>query len=85
MSNGETVHIAGPVTLAPDPSAGGAFRGGGFTPLFVGRPEAPVIITTRNPSGLRAEHRFATLVGWMLLAAGLTALPVWLVALGVYR
>jgi hypothetical protein len=85
VSHGETVHIAGPVTLAPDPAAGGAFRGGGFSPLFVGLPEAPVIITTRNPGGLRAEHRFATLVGWTLLAAGLTTLPLWLVALGFYR
>jgi len=85
VSHGDTVHIAGPVTLAPDPATGGAFRGGGFSPLFVGRPDAPVIITTRNPNGLRAEHRFATLVGWTLLAAGLTTLPLWLVALGFYR
>ena len=85
MSHGETVHVAGPVTLAPDPAAGGAFRGGGFIRCSSAAPKRRVIITTRNPRGLRAEHRFATVVGWTLLAAGLTVLPLWLVALGVCR
>jgi hypothetical protein len=85
LAHGDTLHVAGPVTMAPDPTAGGAFRGGGFSPVFAGRPDAPLIVTTRNPSGMRAEHRFATLMGWMLVAAGLTALPLWLCALGLGR
>ncbi len=84
LAHGDTLHVAGPVTMAPDPAAGGAFRGSGFSPLFVGRPDAPLIVTTRNPGGMRAEHRFATLIGWSLVAAGLTVLPL-LFATAIYR
>jgi len=53
--------------------------------IWIGVLEQRQGFKTRNPGGLRAEHRFAALVGWTLLAAGLTTLPLWLVALGFYR
>jgi len=82
LAHGDSLHVAGPVTMVPDPAVGSAFRGGGFSPLFAGRPDAPLLVTTRNPGGMRAEHRFTTLVGWTLLGAGLLALPLFL-ALGL--
>ncbi|HVV48327.1 MAG TPA: hypothetical protein VHO06_01590 [Polyangia bacterium] len=73
LAHGDAVHVAGPVTLAPDRDAGGAYRGG-LSPVFAGRPERPLVITTRNPLTLRAELRFAAALAWTSLAGGLVAL-----------
>jgi hypothetical protein len=73
LGNGDGVHVAGPVMLAPDPATGSAFRGG-LSPLFVGRPGEPLIVTTRNPLGLRAELQFAWTLGWISLVGGVGAL-----------
>jgi hypothetical protein len=70
---GDEVHVAGPVTLAPDRDAGAAHRGG-VSPLFVGRPDQPLIVTTRNPLTFGAELRFAAALAWTSLAGGLLAL-----------
>jgi hypothetical protein len=77
LANGDPVHIAGPVTVAPDNDRGGAFRGG-VSPLFQGQPDQPLIVCTRNPLGLRAELRFAAAVAWASVLAGAVALLGWL-------
>jgi len=77
LARGDEIHVAGPVTLAPDRQAGGAYRGG-LSPIFVGQPREPLVITTRNPLGLRAELRFAAALGWTSLAGGLLTLAGWL-------
>ena len=43
-------------------------------PLFVGRADQPLIVTTRNPLAFGAELRFAAGLGWTSLAGGLVAL-----------
>ncbi len=78
LVNGDDVHVAGPVTLAPDRDAGGGFRGGD-SPLFVGRPDRPLVVTTRDPLSFQAELRFAATIGWMSLAGALGALALALV------
>jgi hypothetical protein len=85
LSQGDALHVAGPVVMTADPGAGGGFRGGGQSPLFCGRPDAPLIVTTRNPGGMRAEHRFGTVIGWTLVGAALIVLPLWLSAVQIYR
>jgi len=79
LSQGEKLHVAGPVTLIPDASAGGPFRGG-IAPVFSGTAAQPLIVTTRNPAAMRTELRFAALLGWALLAAGTVAVALWPVA-----
>ncbi len=66
------MHVAGPVTLTPDREAGGGHRGG-VSPIFVGRPDRPLIVTTRNPLTFDAELRFAATIAWISLAGGLCA------------
>jgi hypothetical protein len=73
LGEGDQVHVTGPVMLAPDRHAGGAHRGG-VSPLFVGRVEQPLIVTTRDPLAFGAELRFAAGLGWTSLAGGLVAL-----------
>jgi hypothetical protein len=73
LGEGDDVHVAGPVILAPDREAGGAHRGG-VSPLFVGRVDQPLIVTTRNPLTFGAELRFAAGLAWTSLAGGLLAL-----------
>ena len=73
LGEGDEVHVAGPVLLAPDRDAGGAHRGG-VSPLFVGRADQPLIVTTRNPLAFAAELRFAAWLAWTALAGGLLAL-----------
>jgi len=73
LAEGDEVHVAGPVTLAPDRDAGGAHRGG-VSPRFVGRVDQPLIVTTRNPLAFGAELRFAAALAWTSLAGGLLAL-----------
>ena len=51
LAEGDAVHVAGPVTLAPDRDAGGAHRGG-VSPLFVGQADQPLIV--------RRETRWAS-------------------------
>src|SRR6185312_1132360 len=77
LAQGDEVHVAGPLTAAPDHDRGGAFRGG-ISPLFQGRPDQPLIVSTRHPLGLRAELRFAGAMAWASLAAGALALLGWL-------
>ena len=76
LGEGDDVHVAGPVILAPDRDAGGAHRGG-VSPLFVGRADQPLIVTARNPLAFGAELRFAAGLAWTSLAGGLLAL-LWL-------
>ena len=76
LAHGDRIHVAGPVTLTPDREAAGAYRGG-FSPIFAGRPDRPLIVTTRNPLTFRAELRFAAALAWTSLAGGLLAL-LWL-------
>jgi hypothetical protein len=73
LCEGDEVHVAGPVMLAPDRGAGGAHRGG-VSPLFVGRTGQPLIVTTRNPLSFGAELRFAAALAWTALVGGLLAL-----------
>jgi hypothetical protein len=73
LAHGDAIHVAGPVTLTPDREAGGAYRGG-FSPIFGGRPDRPLIVTTRDPLTFRAELRFAAALAWTSLAGGLLAL-----------
>jgi hypothetical protein len=73
LGEGDEVHIAGPVTLAPDRDAGGAHRGG-VSPLFVGRADQPLVVTTRNPLAFDTELRFAAGLAWASLAGGVFAL-----------
>jgi hypothetical protein len=73
LGEGDEVHVAGPVLLAPDRHAGGPHRGG-VSPLFVGRADQPLIVTTRNPLSFAAELRFAAALAWTSLAGGLVAL-----------
>ncbi|HTB57010.1 MAG TPA: hypothetical protein VLC06_04010 [Polyangia bacterium] len=76
LGEGDEVHVTGPVLLAPDRDAGSAHRGG-VSPLFVGRADQPLIVTTRNPLAFGAELRFAAGLAWTSLAGGLLAL-LWL-------
>lgn len=77
LAQGDRVHIAGPVTVAPDQDRGGPFRGGVST-MFQGRPDQPLIVCTRHPLGLRAELRFAATVAWASVLAGAVALIGWM-------
>jgi hypothetical protein len=79
LAQGETLHVAGPVSLTPDASAGGPYRGG-IAPVFSGKPGQPVIVTTRSPIAMRTELRFAAALAWALLAAGTLAVALWPVA-----
>ena len=72
LGEGDAVHVAGPVVLAPDHDAGGAHRGG-VSPLFVGQADQPLVITTRNPLAFDAELRFAAALAWTALGGGLLA------------
>jgi hypothetical protein len=76
LAHGDRLHVAGPVTLAPDPSAPGTHRGGGISPLFAGRPGAPVVVATRDPAGLRAELNFAAALAGTLIASALLAMTI---------
>jgi hypothetical protein len=78
LGEGDAVHVAGPVTLAPDREAGGAHRGG-LSPLFVGQADQPLVITTRNPLAFDAELRFAAALAWTALGGGLLAVVLSLV------
>jgi hypothetical protein len=80
LSRGETLHVAGPVTVASDPSAGAPYRGG-VSPVFSGRRGAPLIVTTRNPLALRTELRFAATFAWTLVASGVFAAFSWVLML----
>ena len=77
LANGDQVHIAGPVIVAPDQDRGGAFRGG-VSPLFQGRPDQPLIVCTRAPTAILAELRFAGALAWASVFAGAAALIGWL-------
>ena len=77
LARGESLHVAGPVTVTSDPSAGTPYRGG-LSPVFAGRPGAPLIVTTRNPSTIRTELRFAAAFAWTLVASGVFAALSWL-------
>jgi hypothetical protein len=76
LARGESLHVAGPVTMAVDPSAGPPFRGG-LSPVFSGRRGAPLIVTTRNPLSIRTELRFAAAFAWTLVAGGVFAAFSW--------
>jgi hypothetical protein len=76
LARGETLHVAGPVTMTSDPAAGAPYRGG-VSPVFCGRRGAPLIVTTRNPFALRTELRFAAAFAWALVASGTFAALSW--------
>jgi hypothetical protein len=73
LAHGDEIHVAGPLTVAPDRERGSAFRGG-VSPLFQGRPDQPLIVCARHPLGLRAELRFAGAIAWLSAFAGLVTL-----------
>jgi len=76
LARGETLHVAGPVTVTSDPAAGAPYRGG-VSPVFSGRRGAPLIVTTRNPFAMRTELRFAATFAWMLVASGVFTAFSW--------
>jgi hypothetical protein len=76
LARGETLHVAGPVTVTSDPAAGAPYRGG-LSPVFSGRRGAPLIVTTRNPFTMRTELRFAAAFAWTLVASGVFAAFSW--------
>jgi hypothetical protein len=78
LVEGDAVHVAGPVALAPDREAGGAHRGG-VSPLFVGQVDQPLVVTTRDPLAFHAELRFAATLAWTALAGALLAVVLSLV------
>ncbi len=73
LAHGDQVHIAGPLTVAPDHDRGGAFRGG-VSPLFQGtrRPAADRLHAPSPGAARRAALRGA--VAWASLVAGVVAL-----------
>jgi hypothetical protein len=73
LSRGDSLHVAGPVRLEQDAAAGSLYRGGGVSPLFSGRADQPLVVTTRNPAGLRSELRFASALAWALVLGGAIA------------
>ncbi len=79
LAQGEKLHVAGPVSLTADASAGGPFRGG-IAPVFSGTLDQPLVVTTRNPRAMRTELRFAAVLAWALLSAGTLAVALWPVA-----
>ena len=83
LGEGDAVHVAGPVTLAPDRDAGGAHRGG-VSPLFVGQADQPLIVTTRNPLAFDAELRFAAALAWTALGRPVLPAPSSLARLACY-
>jgi hypothetical protein len=76
LARGESLHVAGPVTVTSDPSAGAPTRGG-VSPKFQGQRGAPLIVTTRNPFAIRTELRFAAAFAWTLVASGVFAAFSW--------
>jgi hypothetical protein len=79
LAHGDRLHVAGPVSLEPDTATPGSHRGGGISPVFSGRPGAPVVVATRDPAGLRAELNFASALAGALIAGALLAVLMWLV------
>lgn len=73
LAQGDAIHVAGPVGLAPDREAGGAYRGE-LSPVFAGEPGRPLVVTTRSPLSFRAELQFAAGIAWAALAGGVLAL-----------
>lgn len=73
LARGDVLHVAGPVRLEQDASAGGVYRGGAMSPLFSGRKGEPLIVTTRDPAGIVSELRFVGAFAWALLGGGLLA------------
>jgi hypothetical protein len=76
LARGETLHVAGPVTMTSDPTAGAPYRGG-LSPVFSGRRGAPLIVTTRNPLTMRTELRFAAAFAWTMVGSGILAAASW--------
>ncbi len=76
LARGESLHVAGPVTLTADPGAGAPYRGG-LSPVFAGRRGAPLIVTTRNPMAIRTELRFAAAFAWTMVGSGILAACSW--------
>ena len=76
LARGESLHVAGPVTLTADPAAGAPYRGG-LSPVFSGRRGAPLIVTTRNPMTIRTELRFAAAFAWTMVGSGILAACSW--------
>ena len=58
LARGESLHVAGPVTVTSDPSAGAPYRGG-LSPVFAGRPgrRSSSRRATRSPSGPSCASR----------------------------
>jgi len=77
LARGDLLHVAGPVTLVPDAGAGGGHRGG-VSPLFSGHPGAPLIVSTRDPSAIRAEVAFASMFAWALVFGAVLAAARWI-------
>jgi hypothetical protein len=80
LARGESLHVAGPVTMTSDPAAGAPFRGG-LSPVFTGRRGAPLIVTTRDPLSIRTELRFAAAFAWTMVGSGIMAACSWMLFL----
>jgi len=76
LARGETLHVAGPVTVTADSTAGAPYRGG-LSPVFAGRRGAPLIVTNRNPFAIRTELRFAAAFAWTMVGSGILAAASW--------
>lgn len=74
LAQGDDVYVAGPVRLEPDSSVQGAYRPGGVSPVFRGRPDEPLIVSTLSPGRIAAELRLAGGLALALIASGVTAL-----------
>jgi hypothetical protein len=75
LAQGDPLYVAGPVHLEPDPRAGG-YRPGGLSPVFRGRPEEPLLVTTQRPEQIAAELGVGMSLATALVIAGILALVV---------
>ena len=70
LARGETLHVAGPVTMTSDPSAGAPYRGG-VSPVFSRAARRAADRHDAQPvRAMRTELRFAAAFAWTLVASG---------------
>jgi hypothetical protein len=74
LAQGDALYVAGPVHLEPDTSTQGAYRPGGVSPVFRGRPDEPLVVTTQRPDQIAGELRAGMGLAVALIVAGLLAL-----------
>jgi hypothetical protein len=74
LAQGDALYIAGPVHLEADPAAHAAYRPGGMSPIFRGRPDDPLVVTTQAPQQIAAELRVGLTLAAALLVGGVALL-----------